>query len=313
MTKDFNNLNDASHYTNERLETLRSKVTEIINTDALAICVVGSYGRREASPQSDLDFFFLRDGRRNCDKEIRAFRKLLRSERIKMPSRDGAFNSYTESFDGIARDIGGLDDSTEKLTRRLLFLLEGDYLYNRALFNRCLSKLIEHYVRKTITEHQLCKFLLNDLIRYYRTICVDFECKTHQDGKSWGDRNIKLQFSRKLLYFSGILVVAETWQSGWKIKRDILSKYLKQTPIERVRNICGTKAAPALQLYDRFLDKMADPHTRKMLEGTTDDRKLHGPEFRQFKNEGHHFTMELSRLLASTYDAAHPIHMAIKF
>jgi len=46
------------------------------------------------------------------------------------------------------------------------------------------------------------RFLLHDLIRYYRTICVDFEYKTYENGKPWGDRNIKIQFSRKFLYFS---------------------------------------------------------------------------------------------------------------
>lgn len=314
MGKEQTALTEAVSYTNERIKALRADVSKAISTRSLAICIVGSYGRKEASPESDLDFFFLADKRsRDFSKEIATFRRLLSKHGIRKPSSDGAFDSYVETCEGMVANIGGFDDPTQKLTRRLLFLLEGDCLYNRALFDKCRRRLISHYVRRTITEHQLCKFLLNDLIRYYRTICVDFECKTHENGKSWGDRNIKLQFSRKLLYFSGILVVAETWQSHWQTKRILLMKYLKQTPIERMTSICGEQAKGALQMYDDFLEEMAKPAVREMLKETSDDRKRHTADFRKFKNRGHHFTLELSRLLANRYDGSHPIHVAIKF
>jgi hypothetical protein len=152
---------------------------------------------------------------------------------------------------------------------------------------------------------------LNDFIRYYRTICVDFEHKTQEQGKSWGSRNIKLIFSRKLLYFSGILVTAETWQHTYKVKLERIRNLLALTPARRVRAICGTRADPVLNAYGEFLRKMRDPSVRTMLDKTSETRSDQSAEFRTFKNEGHHFTWMLAKLLRDTYDSSHPIHNAL--
>ena len=80
-------------------------------------------------------------------------------------------------------------------------------------------------------------FLLNDIIRYYRTITIDFEFKTSETGKSWGLRNIKLTYSRKLIYFVGLLMVAKTQDLEKDEKANILIKYINMTPIERIECI----------------------------------------------------------------------------
>lgn len=313
MTLELIALKTAQIYSDDKIKTLRKELTHAISSPSICIVTVGSFARREASQQSDLDFFVITEDKLpKPQNEIEIFINKVKDLDIKMPAVSGAFNELEQCSEMI-KNIGGFGDVTEKLTRRLLFLLEGEWLYNQLFFDRLFDQFINIYVKDSITEHQLARFLLNDLIRYYRTICVDFEYKTSEDGKPWGDRNIKLMFSRKLLYFSGVLVAAETIQNSCQIKREILKKYLRLTPIERTKQICGPRSGKALAMYNDFLEQMALPSTRDILKRTTMDRDHHPEEFRSLKNKGHHFTYELSRLLSETYDSSHPIHNAMKF
>lgn len=307
-------IKNSIEYSNQIIYDLREKFSSSHLSNDIAVVTVGSFARREASEQSDLDYFVIVNGSDELTNEVQEVRDICKQSGIKMPSIGGAFDDDSvEYFSNMIRDIGGISDENLKLTRRLLFLLESEWLYNQELYNELFKEFVNIYVKESITEHQLCRFLLNDLIRYYRTICVDFEYKTVEDDKPWGDRNIKLLFSRKLLYFSGIITIAETVQHNFEVKRELLDLYLKSTPIERIKKICGAQCHKAIKMYDGFLDDMAKNEIREMLASTTAERNGQPTEFRTFKNRGHHFTWELSRLLNDTYDPSHPIHNAIKF
>ncbi|PBB25076.1 hypothetical protein CK227_16395 [Mesorhizobium sp. WSM4308] len=173
--------------------------------------------------------------------------------------------------------------------------------------------MLERYISDQITDHQLGLFLLNDIIRYYRTVCVDFEFKTEEDGKPWGIRNIKLVFSRKLIYFSGLLICAETAQRSALEKRMICERLMRLTPIERVLSVLGEDSFEPLMYYDRFLAKMAEPGIRNKLEREDKDALKKSELFRSLKNDGHHFSMSLRSAFVRHYDGSHPIHKAIMF
>jgi hypothetical protein len=48
-----------------------------------------------------------------------------------------------------------------------------------------------------------------------------------------------------------------------------------------------------------------------MLEDVPEKRDDQPQEFRGFKNEGHHFSWMLVKLLKDSYDSSHPIHNAL--
>src|SRR5689334_22450294 len=165
--------------------------------DDLGVAVVGSFGRLEASRESDFDFFVLAENpNERAESVANDVRQLIIEKGIKPPSKGGAF-STVQGSDSMVTQIGGDQDDNQSITRRILFLLEAQTLLNKKFTASVLEAIIGRYIKEKITDHQLALFFLNDVIRYYRTVCVDFEFKTSNLNKEWGLRNIKLVFSRK--------------------------------------------------------------------------------------------------------------------
>lgn len=274
--------------------------------------VTGSYGRYEAHEESDLDYFALYDQSASIiavDQFADRMKDIVATVIGIAPGIDGPWGAAT-AVNGIDTEIGGNTESNFSFTRRALFLLEGRCVGPNDIFLRGRETLLNRYIGENISDHQLGLFLLNDVIRFYRTMCVDFEYKTVEQKKSWGLNNIKLVFSRKLLYFSGILVAAEMYQKTYSQKRDSTLTLLEMSPIDRIAKICGHSADNAFRLYNEFLGCLQDPVFREMAKAVSVERP-HPDEFRKLKNASHHFSMALSQTLHSTYDGSHPIHRAL--
>ena len=305
----------SSRYSECKLGELRDRLSRLPLGDA-AVLVCGSYARREASEHSDIDFFVMStdtDGDQPPIEEIRSeIRMIVPNE----PSKDGAFGVEVNREE-ILGNIGGDNDSNQNITRRILFLLEGEWLFNEPAFLRFRREILEKYIQESMTDHQLALFLLNDVIRYYRTVAVDYEFKIsdNESSKPWAIRNIKLVFSRKLLYASGLFSIAMTVDRERDEKIEILESLFGLPVVERMMAICGNaKMEPVLASYNRFLAILEDSDGRRHLDTLEKSKSSRDdPCFRRIKNEGHHFTRELLKVFESTFDSAHPIRRAVVF
>jgi predicted nucleotidyltransferase len=304
-------------FSEAKLLKIREALPKSVTDNALVV-TCGSYARREASAASDMDFFCventaaLPEDKANRMAEIS---EVVKKHIGKLPAKDGPF-AEDVSRDDLLRNYGGSDDSNETITRRMLYLLEGEHLNREEEFHKIRKDIITRYVGETPGDHQLAFYLLNDMIRYWRTMTVDYANKTYDNltPKPWAIRNIKLVFSRKIIYASGLFSVALTADRTKEGKIEILDRLFRMTPIDRIKYICGEEnSRRLLEMYDFFLNQIADPDVRKHLESLDRDARSTDPIFRTLKNEGHYFSRELMGLYNKTFHASHPIHMAVVF
>jgi predicted nucleotidyltransferase len=321
----MNNHDPASGRLKDTLESCRrfseSKVNEIRNAlaslsvpSSTVIATYGSYARREASDQSDIDYVILTgDDEPDFPAEMVETIKAKINNVVRIdPSVDGPF-AKAVPLTTLVSNLGGDADDNQNITRRMLLLLEGEWLTNEEGFRNIRRNLIENYVCATPKDHQIALFLLNDVIRYWRTMTVDYAYKTSETAvpKPWAIRNIKLVFSRKLMYAGGLFAVGMTADRTKSSKIECLERLFDMPVTERIFSICGRQqAAKAIEIYTSFLARMADAEFRDHLKSLGhQDRE--DSKFRELKNEAHHFTRELLALFEGTFQSTHPIRRAV--
>ncbi|TBV12044.1 hypothetical protein DNK08_01490 [Stutzerimonas kirkiae] len=317
------NIDKAAAFTATKLETLRNEISTLLSAspfnEAMTIITTGSYGRAEATEESDLDWFIIFDRDQPVEvisDEIQGINEVITRHIDKVTGDTGTFGKDAiVRFSEMQNNIGGNDDSNESLTRRLLFLLEGTWVYGEERFADYRRQLLEKYIKPDAPGEQMPRFLLNDIIRYYRTIATDFEFKTSERKKPWGLRNIKLRFSRKLIYFSGIIVAAELKELGWQQKIEKGLALFEQFPLERIRALGADLAATPVILatYESFMARLAQPEVRQALEGVVKEQRLENPEYKELRKTSHEFSKALHKWLKEKYGEEHPIHHALVF
>jgi len=307
-----NTFEKTSARSEDGLSQMREIAKTVFGDDARFIVGVnGSYARREATSGSDVDLFVLY--RKDTAVEAQRMQAILREQMkeagFKMPADDGVFASPL-SVSALSQTIGGMDDTNESITRRMLLLLEGEWLYNEAGFNEAKTRLLGQYVTAGIRNEQICLFLLNDIIRYWRTICVDFEYKIQADNKPREIRLIKLRFSRMLLFFAGIMAVGATYKLDREQKIERLLELFALPAYQRLIKLAGEQASPALELYATFLNALDDPAIRLALSqpGTA---TAESQEFQQLRLQAQQFRHHLLTLLKNHYDSDNPTVTAL--
>lgn len=303
----------CSAFSEQRISELREKLNGLTFDDRIVL-LCGSFARREASEQSDIDFSIISDQEHNDSDLIDSVRTTINNVVPTSPASGGVFGNEVERA-GILSNIGGQNDSNANITHRVLILLEGEWLVNPDGLREFRRAILKRYIQAGMTDHQLALFLLNDIVRYYRTVAVDYEFKTSKDGdsKPWAIRNIKLVFSRKLLYASGLFSIGMTADRARNDKIQILEELFELPVIDRMKRICGeSRIEGVLESYNKFLGELENPEVRERLVRLKPTERQ-DPVFRRVKNEGHHFTRELLKLFENTFDSTHPIRRAVIF
>ena len=201
---------------NKNLAKIRSAFlqSEIFRKKQISVFAAGSFGRKDIGSNSDLDLFVVteqadKDRSRLDDLEVLA--ELIEINRdLKYPpiSNDGEFLKVY-SIEEMKRTLGDRkDDSDNLFTARMLMLLESTPICNEDLYDKHMLAIAGHYFRDC-AEHKPFKplFLVNDILRYWRTLCLNYEGIRNNTERPWRKRNINLKFSRMLTVFGSVLPI----------------------------------------------------------------------------------------------------------
>jgi predicted nucleotidyltransferase len=294
-------------------------------------CLVlfGSFARYEIDKGSDLDWAILVDGVVNAShsEQTRATARALSDAEIVPPGTSGIFGGMVFSHD-LVHFIGGTRDSNENLTRRVLMLLESRFVkglpgsISERIWENVVKNILKRYFEEDVHfrpgQHRVPRFLLNDITRYWRTICVDYAAKhREQDGKKWALRNAKIRLSRKLLFAAGIAFCFDCQlsplanrgtrgvpsaqafiQSALQFAKTPPLEYLAQFVMAHIKNLEKRQriCRNIFGAYNRWLLLIGDGKVRRTLARLSHSEAATNLEFQKVRNIGSEFASGLREL-----------------
>jgi predicted nucleotidyltransferase len=302
-------INDAETFSTHKIEEIRAAVTNMPPPDVAGVhslAAAGSLARKEASGASDLDLIVVLKGERegltapDAEKLLEWRRELSRTVSLESHNPRGVF-AKPVGLQKVLSSAGSEAEAYSDVAVRILLLLESDWVLNEAEHNALVEDIVKQYAADIIADpRKNLVFLLNDVIRYFRTICVNYQYNKSEteDGK-WPIRNIKLRHSRVLMYFSMVSAIGLLSKERGENKVKALRSLIMLPPLRRLfacyRVAGDTSFYKVAGLYDVFLGLLANPDTREALKGLEYQERYDSRVFSQLKATSDSFCSELLR------------------
>ena len=244
----------------QKLKSVRDAISKRLPQKSMShnVFCCGSLARGDFGEGSDLDLFiFSKQGENEQTRlrDIELLSKLISvNKELNFPefSNDGMFLKVL-SFPEMKKSIGHpRDDEKNLFTSRMLMLLESKPLYNDSLYASQLREIVGFYFRDDVDRRTFKPlFLLNDFLRFWRTLCLNYETVRSDETKPFRKKNINLKFSRMLTVFSTILPIISKHQYS---KKDVLN-LCKKNPLERLADgLDDMGDSKLLGRFNKFLD-----------------------------------------------------------
>jgi hypothetical protein len=240
--------------------------------------VTGSFGRLEASAHSDVDVFFVLNNADSKNAKLAfvdqchifsALDDICREIGFPEFSNDGEFLRVHE-LGSILSNVGKpSDDASNNFTARMLLLLESRPLVNDTTYRRVIKHVIDAYWRDYPDHDTNFRpvFLMNDVARFWKTLCLNYESKRNLKSLGQHDRakatfkNLKLKYSRLLTCYS---LITELLAASSPLGPAKMLEIVRRTPVERLVHVASadqmkrspirTHVTEILDSYSWFLD-----------------------------------------------------------
>lgn len=260
----------------------------------MAVFCAGSIARGEVGSQSDVDLFVLSQREEEeigVDECFEVMASALDMESVDQLGSPRFRNIYPISK-LVERTGTPKDDNENLFTTRMLLLLEGRSVFNTEIISHAREHVLEHYFRDARGRGDFRPlFLLNDILRYWRTLCLNYELKRNDATQPWRKKNINLKFARMMTVFGTILpIISEPLED-----QTSLEEVCRLSPIERLeRGLANledadlnTELASILALYEEFLSWKEQENIEEQLDNPELKRELR-EKAEQFVNFFHH-------------------------
>lgn len=243
-----------------KLNDVRSAFTgsaKLATPDAYTVFCAGSLARGDIGSHSDLDLFLITLHDEEDRNRLDEIENLSVAITISRSLGFGAFSNRGQylkvySLPELLRTVGSpKDDSENCFTARMLTLLESRCVFNDALYADVVERIIEKYFRDSRGKKDFIPlFLLNDILRYWRTLCLNYELIRDLPAP-WRKKNINLKFSRMLTVFGTVLPLI----AGPLSTREHVRTLVLLTPHERfAQGLDRLKDDGLVGDYVEFLD-----------------------------------------------------------
>jgi predicted nucleotidyltransferase len=257
-------------------ERLNSGISEKVRDD-VTVFAAGSYGRLEAGENSDLDLFVVGSKTAKISRldETRLLAKIADvNDQMGLPSFSGEMRFFKlYSAKDLIENTGHPTDDTENSFTARMLLLESKCVIGDKIYDEIIENVISNYFRDGKGKSDFRPlFLLNDLLRYWRTLCLNYEHTRSDTGKPWRKKNLNLRFSRLSTVFSTVYALL-----AMKCDNVAMSALVQQTPFERLANAidmnaCGDMCEDfdcILNRYSWFLKLKDEKGSEPLLEDET--------------------------------------------
>lgn len=223
VTDQVPTLVEAARHSEETLQAAKRHIHRAVPLERgtqLDVIVHGSFARGEATTQSDFDYLVVAH---ELSEDVTVMQDILRAvddfvvtelrggsgEGGGRPGATGLFG-HIASAPGLTERIGLEQDTNVSTTRRLLVLEESASIYQPERRAKLLRAVLARYLvdYPGSRKEGVPRFLLNDVIRYWYTLAVDYQAKRWEgDDRGWGLRYLKLLLSRKLVYAATVVTL----------------------------------------------------------------------------------------------------------
>ena len=260
---------------------------EAANIDGLSsVAASGSLGRMEVHENSDCDLIVILNDDVCLDSPdaiaiYDTVWECLVPLNLKRPNAVGIYGTPTSTKQlHDPSSLGKIEDDPSVFGKRIQLLIDSQPICGQLGFEATIRTIIERYSSGLRSGSRNWHYLMNDAVRYYRSLCVYYEWDQRDNIQKWRTRNLKLRYSR-LLNHAGILFTLAESARGNVVNPEFVFQRLRLTPLERVASVYSRLSETGFDCiassFDRYLQCMGAPAFQASLgESSTGHTEFEG-------------------------------------